>query len=297
MIKNSVKISRLTKFGELSIGFIVISMITTIPELMISLMAIKNNNIELSVGSLFGSLITNICLILGLIAVRKPLELSGHPLKKLLWILPIIVLIISTFFIFPSPSRLFGVILFLFFWVFIYYVIKEKIGIHVLKNKDKDYKNSHKPIKIYKSLFLLILGFFGILLSSNFTIESASNIAKAFGISEFVIGSTIIALGASIPELATTWEATKEGHKNLAIGNVIGESYIYVTLILGLVIMISPLKIEMAPFSELIFFVFLSTIFFWAFLGSWGRRRIDRLEGIILLILYFIFILRSFHAF
>ena len=95
MIKNSVKISRLTKFGELSIGFIVISMITTIPELMISLMAIKNNNIELSVGSLFGSLITNICLILGLIAVRKPLELSGHPLKKLLWILPIIVLIIS----------------------------------------------------------------------------------------------------------------------------------------------------------------------------------------------------------
>jgi len=205
--------------------------------------------------------------------------------------------IISTFFIFPSPSRLFGVILFLFFWVFIYYVIKEKIGIHVLKNKDKDYKNSHKPIKIYKSLFLLILGFFGILLSSNFTIESASNIAKAFGISEFVIGSTIIALGASIPELATTWEATKEGHKNLAIGNVIGESYIYVTLILGLVIMISPLKIEMAPFSELIFFVFLSTIFFWAFLGSWGRRRIDRLEGIILLILYFIFILRSFHAF
>ena len=215
-------------------------------------------------------------------------------MKKLLWILPIIVLITSIFLIFPNPGKFFGFILFLLFGVFIYYAIKEKIGIHVLKNKDNNYKNTSKPTKIYKSLFLLILGFLGVLIGSNFIIESASNIAKILGISEFVIGSTIIALGASLPELATTWEATKEGHKNLAIGNVIGESCIYVTLILGLVIMISPIRVEMAQFSELIFFVFLSTILFWAFLGSWGRRKIGRFEGIILLVLYLLFILRSY---
>jgi len=295
MIKNSVKITKLTRFGELAVGFLVLSLITTIPEMLISVIAIRGGDVGISIGSLLGSLIANICLILGVIALNKPLDLAEKTLRNLLNILPVIILIIFIFAVFPNSSKILGYFLILLYGAFIYYTIKEKTGVHILKKEGGDFhKRIFKPKEISKSFALLIIGFLGILLSCNFLIKSSASIAVILGIPEIVIGSVIIALGASLPEFTTSWEATKEGHKNLAVGNIIGESWAYVTLILGLVIVLSPVNINMSGFSELYFFVFLSILLLWAFLGSWGRRRLDRLEGMILIGLYLLFVIRSF---
>ena len=206
--------------------------------------------------------------------------------------LPVITLILLVMLIFPSPSKIVGIILVLSFIVFCYYTIRNKLSVGKLKKKEPE-DMIHKiilPIEIYKNVFLIIVGLIGLLLSSNFAVKSSSNIALIMGIPKLVIGATLIAIGTSLPEIATTWEAVKESHKDLAIGNIVGSCMTNITLILGIVIIFSPLNINITVFSELIAFVLLATILLWSFLGSWGRRKIDRKEGIIFLILYALFV-------
>lgn len=295
MIESSVKISKITRLGELAIGFLILSLITTLPELSISLIAITTNNVGISIGNILGSNIANICLILGAIAIIKPLEITENNLRRLLNILPILALIIFMFIMLPYPNKFIGIILLSGFIFFAYYSIKKKMAVSRLREREPE-DIIHKivlPTEFYKNIFIIIIGFLGVLLSAYFVVRSASNIALLLGVAQIIIGSILVAIGTSLPEFAIAWQSVKEGHQNLAIGNIVGSCMINSTLILGLVILLSKFSINMIIFSKILFFVLLSTILFWTFLGSWGRRRLERFEGMMLLGVYALFVIMT----
>jgi cation:H+ antiporter len=156
------------------------------------------------------------------------------------------------------------------------------------------FKKIKLSIGFYKSLFLLLLGLAIVIISSRFVIDSVSNIASILGVAESIIGATIIALGTSLPELTTTLAAVKEGRLRLGLGNTIGSCLTNLTLVLGFVLFVSPFSVDMEVFTTLVMFGFVSTILLWIFLGNLGRKRLSRIEGVILLVFYTIFLVWMF---
>ncbi len=290
MIKTSVKISRFTRIGQLSVGFLILSVITIIPEFSMSMIAISTGDSEIAIGTILGSLITHLCLILGLVSIKEPLDLNEKILKKLLLILSVIAFIIALLILVPVHSKFIGFILIVFFFLFFYHNMKRDTKSNLIKKKD----SKVTFLNTIKNIFLIFLGFVLVLVSARFTINSGVKIARILKINEFFIGSTLIALGASIPELAVSWSALKKRHENLLVGNIIGSSFMNITLILGLILVLSKNQINLASSLESILFVSVSTILLWIFLGNIGRKRLDRFEGFILLFIYLLFVLRTF---
>jgi len=288
MIKASVKISELTYIGELSLGFILLSIITILPEFTMSMMAISSGGSEIAIGTILGALVTHICLILGLVSIKEPLDVSENTLRRLLLILSVIAFIIALLILVPVPGKIIGYVLVLFFIFFVYHNVKNETRFNLIKKKN----TKETFLNTGKNIFLIFSGFILVLISARFTINSGIKIARMLKINEFFIGSTLIALGSSVPELAITWSAMKKGKENLAVGNIIGSSFMGMTLILGLILILSSNNVNLVSSIELILFVSGSTILLWIFLGNIGRKRLDRFEGSVLLFLYILFILR-----
>jgi len=143
-------------------------------------------------------------------------------------------------------------------------------------------------VEFYKQGIILAISLFIVLLSSRFVVDSALNIATMLRIRESVIGATVIAVGTSLPELFTALTAIKENHVKLALGNVVGSCLTDLTLVLGTTLLICPFAINIAIFSALIIFVLTTNILAWFF---FGRKILGRNEGIMLLLVYFVFLL------
>jgi len=296
IIKSSVKIARITKLGELTIGFLVLSIATTLPELAVSSSAIVSGDIGISIGNILGSSVTNICLLIGLIGLLHPMRIAEKTLMKLTEILSLSSFILIMLLIFTPLSTSIGIVLLVLFVMFSLYSVKKKITLGEIRldeplNMLPKFKFSRT---FYKSIFFLIIGLILVIVSSWFLVDSASNIAMNLGIAESIIGATIIAVGTSLPELSTAVAASKEGHLKLGLGNIIGACLINLTLVLGLVLILSPFSINIEVFTTLVVFVLTSNVLLWLFLGSLGRKKLERIEGAILLIVYVIFLILSF---
>ncbi len=292
-IKSAIKISKITRLGEMVIGFLFLSFLTSVPELFISLVAIKSTSVDISIGNILGSNLANICIILGILALIKPLRITEKSLRKILSVLAITSLILTGLLVTYWNNKLIGIVLVLFFMAFIYYSKKEKITIEKLKERESPRTFIFK-IEFYEKLLILIFSIIFVFISSRFVVVYASNIARFLNLPEILVGATIIGVGTSLPELSTSWAAVREKHVNLALGNIIGSCLINVTLVLGFVFIFSPLSIDFAIFSEMTYFVLLSTMLLWVFLGSFGRGKLDRREGLILLVLYILFMFYLF---
>ena len=145
--------------------------------------------------------------------------------------------------------------------------------------------------KLTKYAFVTLAGVAGVVATSYFIVDSASYVARSVGIPPVVIGATIIAFGTSVPELATSIAATRKGHLDLALGNIIGSCFINVTCILGVTLTSSPLNVNMTAFSKLAIFSLVANLFLWYFLSS--EKLIWR-EGAVLLFVYALFLATSF---
>jgi len=145
--------------------------------------------------------------------------------------------------------------------------------------------------KLPRYTFWAFFGAVGVIVSSYFIVDTASYIALQMGVSRVIIGATVVAFGTSLPELATSIAATRQGHLELAFGNIIGGGFINITCILGVTLIASELAVNMIAFSELVMFSLIANLFLWYFLSS---ERIGRREGGILLLIYFLFLAISF---
>jgi len=279
-IDNAIKLSRIIKLKEVAIGFILLSIATNLPEITIAVMSIISGEIGITVGNVFGASIGDICIILGIIALLKPIKITSKTFKEFSTFLfyssliPILLLLINI----GEASRIIGLFLVLLFAYFSYTSAKERIYLRV-----------RKPVKFnYKILSFFILGVLGVIASSKLIVDSTSRISKLIGIEETWLGATAIAFTTIIPELSLCLNSIKKGRLNLTLGTLIGSSLSEITLIFGMVLILTTFSMDMNIFTTLVMFTILSNILAWRFFET--DRMIDKGEGIVLLLVYCFFL-------
>jgi cation:H+ antiporter len=308
-INNAVKVANVTKLGKTAIGFSLIAFATSLPELVVAFVASSSGNAALSIGDVLGSNIVNICIIVGLAAflvyyvgARRKKNGAIVTEKRLDNIVPqfakselsninfgifISSLVPLVLIFFNIPSWIIGIVLIGIFIVYMYQISK----VHIPEEDGVPMPDEDKS-KLKKYLIYTISGALGVVVSSYFLVQSAVSIATTAGLSQQIIGATIVAIGTSLPEITMDIKAMLKGHPGLAFGDVIGSSFVNITLILGVTLLVpavvgSTVIINMSVFQNLVIFSIITNLFFWYALS---KGKIGRREGIIFLFIYALFI-------
>ena len=273
------------KVSKMLIGLTIVAFGTSAPEFAVSVKSLLSNNGDIVLGNVIGSNILNILLILGMSSLVHPLSVKNNTVKKEL---PITLLITTLFAVLLSDNifdnnivnsftRSDGIILILFFLVFIYYLIS-------MSRKKIEEENDEKKMTMIKSIIFTIFGIAGIVLGSNFVVDSAKEIATILGVSERLISLTIIALGTSLPELVTSLTATRKGEYDIAIGNVVGSNIFNIGLVMGIPVALFG-GIQTITFNYIDLIVMLTATIL-LFMFSFHDYKISKKEGIVFLILF-----------
>ena len=302
MVEGASRIASRFGISELVIGMTVVAIGTSAPELVVSLLGAMKGSVGIAVGNVVGSNICNLLLIIGLSTLIYPMAVSREIVNRdmqfmLLSTLALLVIAfdrqIDTLTIdddmtsnFVSRSE--GILLVFFFLIFIVYsVASAKRG---ERNVEKVTDSEEKPQKKYSlglALLMVVGGLAGLIWGGNLLVDNATLIAKAKGVSDVVIGSTIVAIGTSLPELATSVVAAIRKKVGLALGNVVGSNIFNIFLILGGCATITPLPL--ASINH-IHFVFLLLATLLLLLSARTSFKIRRAEGALLLAFYALYI-------
>ncbi|WP_455279854.1 sodium:calcium antiporter [[Eubacterium] cellulosolvens] len=276
-------IAEITGIGQLAIGFLMLSLITSLPELAIAFFSVRCGDTAISVGTLFGSNIANIGLVLGITAVvsTSAMVISQDSLKKLVLMMFAPTMIPILILLSPEAGRIVGVILLAIFALFCLYIVRSKITPNVPKEKITQRRG------LAKDLGIIIASLVAIIISANYVVDSAINIATTFMIDKLVIGATIIAVGTSLPELSVTLAAARKRHMDLALGNILGSCFTNLTLILGFSLAASACPVNMTIFFELVIILSIINLALWRMLAD---SRISFLDGLVLIFLYLMFL-------
>ena len=286
-VDGASSLARNFKLPTILIGLTIVAFGTSAPELAVSCQSLLKGSGDIVLGNVIGSNILNILLIVGISSLFHPLTVKNDTVKKEL---PIVILLSSLFIVLlndslfqnieNSFSRQDGIILLLFFSVFLYYLLA------IMKKNRETEKTEDEPIKynIPKSLLFIVLGLLGIIFGSDFVVNGASKIAEALGISEKMIALTIVALGTSLPELVTSVSATRKGEYDIAIGNVVGSNIFNICTVIGLPVTVLG-GINNITFNLVDLSVFFISVFL-LFLFSLKDRKLDKKEGIIFLTIF-----------
>lgn len=288
-VDGASNLARNFKVSKMLIGLTIVAFGTSAPELAVSIKSMISNSGEIVLGNVIGSNILNILLILGCSGLVHDLSVKNNTVKKEL---PIVLLLTSVLIVLMSDKALSnqvnlldrgdGITLILFFLVFVYYLIS------MARNKiDNDPEDDEKIYGLFKSIAFTILGIASVVIGSDLVVNSATFIASEIGISERIIGLTIIALGTSLPELVTSVVATKKGEYDIAIGNVVGSNIFNIGLVLGIPISIFG-GVAIGTFNAIdLLFLFLSA--FVLFLFSLGDHKITKVEAVLLLLMFAVY--------
>ena len=279
LTEGAAALARMMNVSEIIIGLTIVAAGTSAPELFVSLVSALNGTPDLAVGNVVGSNTMNCMLIVGCAAMVAPMTISPSTVKKDIpfSVAASVLLILLAFNSFLG--RLDGIILLLGFAVFMTYTLMQA------KTGSSETVKEISPI--WKNILFIVFGLAGLVIGSNLFVDSASDVALSLGISEGVVGLTIVAGGTSLPELATSVVAARKGQSAIAIGNVIGSNVFNILLILGLTATISPLEIEGITTIDLAVML-LSVVLVWLF--SRTRYTVERWEGALLLGLYLVYV-------
>ena len=276
------------KVSDLVIGLTVVAFGTSTPELFVNIVASANGNTEIAIGNVLGSNICNVFLILGISAIIYPLSVSkGTVWKEIPFsLLAVIVLglMANDQMIDGAGSslltRIDGLVLLAFFTIFLYYSFSIAKAIEGL--------DEHIPAKttgIARSFLLVIAGLIGLTLGGKWIVDGAVILAKSLGMSESLVGLTIVAVGTSLPELATSAMAAYKKNVEIAVGNVVGSNIFNIFFVLGISATIKPLPFQ-AKSNWDIAVVILSGLLLFLVMFTGKKRSLDRWEGIVFLFLY-----------
>ena len=281
LVKSAVSFAKKLNVSPLLIGLTVVSFGTSAPELMVSLQAAFDNAAGISIGNVIGSNIANIGLVLGLTVFIKPILV-----EKKKYILSWIVMILSSIslmgLLYDGIISLYDGIMFLaglalFIFLSIKFIKKEEID-----------GNKEDEIGVLVSIALLLSGAAGLYFGSELFVSSSVMIAQSIGISEFVIGVSIVAFGTSLPELVTSIVAAVRKQNSISIGNLIGSNIFNIFAVLGITAIIKPLTLAS---ETLTFYSLVVMLIFALFMGIYlFSKKISRLKGLILIAGYIIYI-------
>lgn len=277
------------KVSKMLIGLTIVAFGTSAPEFAVSIKSLLSGSGDIVLGNVVGSNILNILLILGVSSLFHALTVKNNTVKKEL---PITLLFSTLLFVLLSDNlfdsnlvnsftRSDGVVLLLFFMVFVYYLIS------MMRNKIDEDQEDNNLMKLSKAVVLTIVGIAGIVLGSNFVVDSASYIAGVLGVSERMIGLTIVALGTSLPELVTSVIATKKGEYDIAIGNVVGSNIFNIGIVIGLPVMLFG-TIPNVTFNIVDLIVMILSALM-LFIFSYNDYKIKKNEGIVFLLMFIVY--------
>lgn len=289
-VDGASSLARRVGIPDLITGLTVVAIGTSAPELAVNVAAALKGTAGMAIGNIVGSNILNILLIMGITALIRPMHVERATQRAEI---PLVVL--SGFVILfmgsdhwldgashSEISRSEGFVLLAFLTIFLTYIV------YVGRSRNEEFQ-----MPLGKSLWLDLLKFFmglaGLVVGSRLLVDGAVDIAQYLGISETVIGLTIVALGTSTPELATSAVAAWKGNSDIAVGNVIGSNILNVFLILGLTSIIQPLPAEGALLRDFSVNIVASILLLLSTF-TFGRMRIDRREGAIFVLLYVVYI-------
>lgn len=231
------------KFGipQIIIGLTIVAFGTSAPEAAVSITAAFNQNTGVAIGNVIGSNILNIFIILGVTSCIIPLTVQKNTLKyEIPFVIFITVLLVVMGGLLGELGLIAGIILLAVFAVFFVYLIRtSKNG-----GGEEESEEPKKKKPVWLLILMTLLGLVGIVLGSDFTVDGATVIAKTFGMSDRLIGLTIVALGTSLPELVTSIVAGKKGNSDIAVGNVVGSNIFNILFVLGLTAVICPIPYE-----------------------------------------------------
>lgn len=282
-------LARNFKLSKMLIGLTIVAFGTSAPEFAVSVKSMLSGNGEIVLGNVIGSNILNILLILGISSLFHDLRVKNSTVKKelpitLMLSALLIILICDNLFdhtVLNVLTRNDGITIMLFFGVFVYYLIS------MMRRKVEEEKEDEQVWSILKSILFTIIGILGIVFGSELVVNSATALAKQIGISERMIGLTIIAFGTSLPELVTSIIATKKGEYDIAIGNVVGSNIFNIGIVLGLPILLFG-NVEIGSFSSIDLFIFFISTFL-LFLFSYNDYKISKKEGMVFLTMFVIY--------
>ncbi|MEX2607621.1 MAG: calcium/sodium antiporter [Kiritimatiellia bacterium] len=287
------------KLSPLVIGIVIVGFGTSAPEMVVSASSALKGNPALALGNAYGSNIANIGLILGITALIIPIQVHSSLLRKELPLLTLVTLVSFAILYNLQLSRLDGVILLIVFAL----VMTLTIWMSLKNPNDEMLKTLSEElpvgaVSLKKALLQLVAGLVLLILSSKAVVWGAVELATLAGISELVIGLTVVAVGTSLPELASTLAAVRKGEHDMAIGNVVGSNLFNTLAVVGIASCISPFALDKEVLTR--DFPVMGLLTLSLFLIGWGRRgrggRINRFEGGVLLtcfVAYTLWLLRS----
>jgi cation:H+ antiporter len=289
IIRYVLLISKALGLSEMAAGFIILSVTTSLPELSVSTVASLAGEGGLSVGNVLGSNVANLTIILGLsmLIARKTITLKGQSNKELVQFLFISSIIPLFIFQRGSLGTVLGIVLLILFTYF---------GITVSRKTENNNNAVEESSQQQKKNMVLVgikflMGVALIILLSKFAVDSSVEIADFVGLPSSIIGATIIGLGTSLPELATTIQALKQGLVSMALGNLLGSCITNITLILGVTSLLSFFEVNVVAVQSIMFYVLISSLSVWYMVGA--AERLTRKSAIFLCIIYGAFILQQ----
>lgn len=275
------------RFGipEIVIGLTIVAFGTSAPEAAVSITAALQGNADISIGNIFGSNIMNILLILGITSIIAPLAVKKNTIKfEMPFLIIISILILTLGLIGNAIGLIDGIIMWLFFGAFFVYLIKSSINSkRQLSKDDAEFQEIKPKKKLWISIVLTLVGLVLVVFGSNVTVDSASSLAKTFGLSERLIGLTIVAFGTSLPELVTSIIAGKRGKTDIAIGNIVGSNIFNILFVIGTTSLISQIPFADSFIIDGIIAIAAAVLLL---LCCLRKKALTRTGGIIMLICY-----------
>ncbi len=291
-VSGASAIAKKLKVPAIIIGLTVVAIGTSLPELAVSVSSAISGSVDMAVGNVIGSNLSNMLLILGIVATISCVKVKESSKK---FDFPMLILVTGLLLIFSCDillngqenniiSRTESIILLL---IFVYYIVKNVKNAKNGQKEEKTEQNENaKILKNWQIVVYVILGLVAVVFGGEFVSRSAQFLAIKAGMSETLVGLTIVALGTSLPELATSIIASKKGESDLAVGNIIGSNILNIVLILGAVGTITNISVSSELIIDLLI-LFVLTLFF-VFIAI-RKMQITRLWGIVLIVLYVLY--------
>lgn len=277
-VDGASSVASLLKIPTIIVGLTIVAFGTSAPEAAVSITSSLTGNNAMAVSNVIGSNLFNILMVIGVSALLGDLLMEKDVLNKDLPFLMGITILLSIFiFIGWNITNIEGIVLLVLLIAYVVYLIRNA-------RKSSDANAVEKPkLSLPKSIVFIIVGLAGIILGGDLVVNSASSIAMALGMSETLVGLTIVAIGTSLPELVTSLTALKKGENQLVIGNVIGSNIFNILFVLGASSAISAIPLNSSMIIDVVFMILVTIL---CFIFGKTQEKYDKKEGIILVLLF-----------
>ncbi len=278
-VEGSSSVAKMLKVPSIIIGLTIVAMGTSLPECAVSITASMTGNNALAVSNAVGSNIFNLMVVCGFCALFNPLVVDKSTLKKEFpFSMICAVLLLVCGYLSMTLGRADGLILLAVFVCFLIWMVRS-----ALKARAAAGDEEYEVLPVWKCIVFIIGGIIAIKFGGDFVVEGASAIAAKMGLSQNLIGLTIVACGTSLPELVTSVVAAKKNELDMALGNVIGSNIFNILFVLGAAAAISPIGFIMENVVDIVILIAMSAIV-WGF--AWTKKVLDKKEGILMLVMY-----------